>query len=211
MQPPIKLVIVAADPLVRSSLAQLVDDETGCEVVYSTDPINLLTADLSDVYKQAGANLILWDMGWESGNLESLDFLDLDLPVVSLVADLNQAIESWNAGAKAILSREIGADELLAAVQAAVRGLLVFDPSQTSSLLPVPPRVPGDLLSTPTARELEVLQLLAEGLTNRAIANALDISEHTVKFHVNAILSKFEAQSRTEAVVTATRLGFIVL
>jgi DNA-binding NarL/FixJ family response regulator len=56
-----------------------------------------------------------------------------------------------------------------------------------------------------------VLQLLAEGLTNRAIANALGISEHTVKFHVNALLAKFDAQSRTQAVVTATRLGFIVL
>jgi DNA-binding NarL/FixJ family response regulator len=58
---------------------------------------------------------------------------------------------------------------------------------------------------------LEVLQLLAEGLANKAIAHRLDISDHTVKFHVNAILSKFGAQSRTEAVVRATRLGLILL
>jgi two-component system nitrate/nitrite response regulator NarL len=58
---------------------------------------------------------------------------------------------------------------------------------------------------------LDVLRLLAEGLSNRAIALHLDISEHTVKFHLNAILDKLAAQSRTEAVVTAIRLGLIAV
>jgi DNA-binding NarL/FixJ family response regulator len=62
-----------------------------------------------------------------------------------------------------------------------------------------------------TPREQEVLQLLAEGLPNKTIADRLYISEHTVKFHVNAILSKLGAQSRTEAVVRATRLGLLLL
>ena len=62
-----------------------------------------------------------------------------------------------------------------------------------------------------TPREREVLQLLAEGLANKAIAQRLAISEHTVKFHVNAIMSKLGAQSRTAAVVQATRLGLIML
>jgi DNA-binding NarL/FixJ family response regulator len=62
-----------------------------------------------------------------------------------------------------------------------------------------------------TPREQEVLQLLAEGLPNKTIADSLHISEHTVKFHVNAILSKLGAQSRTEAVVRATRLGLLLL
>jgi two-component system, NarL family, nitrate/nitrite response regulator NarL len=56
-----------------------------------------------------------------------------------------------------------------------------------------------------------VLQLLAEGLPNKTIARQLSISEHTVKFHLNAIMSKLGAQSRTEAVVRATRLGLIIL
>jgi DNA-binding NarL/FixJ family response regulator len=62
-----------------------------------------------------------------------------------------------------------------------------------------------------TPREQEVIQLLAEGLPNKTIADRLHISEHTVKFHVNAILSKLGAQSRTEAVVRATRLGLLLL
>jgi DNA-binding NarL/FixJ family response regulator len=56
---------------------------------------------------------------------------------------------------------------------------------------------------------MEVLALLAEGLANRAIAQRLGISEHTVKFHLNAILGKLGAQSRTEAVVLAIRLGLL--
>jgi len=67
---------------------------------------------------------------------------------------------------------------------------------------------PGESL---TSRELEVLQYLAEGLPNKAIALKLGISEHTIKFHVNAILGKLGAQSRTEAVVRASRLGLIIL
>jgi DNA-binding NarL/FixJ family response regulator len=62
-----------------------------------------------------------------------------------------------------------------------------------------------------TAREREVLQLMAQGMANKSIARELAISEHTVKFHVNAILSKFGAQSRTEAVVIASRAGLVLL
>ena len=62
-----------------------------------------------------------------------------------------------------------------------------------------------------TPREMDVLKRLAEGLSNRAIAQELNISEHTVKFHVTSIMGKLEAQSRTDAVVRATRLGLIFL
>jgi DNA-binding CsgD family transcriptional regulator len=62
-----------------------------------------------------------------------------------------------------------------------------------------------------TPREREVLALLAEGLSNKAIADRLAISEHTAKFHVNAVLAKLGVQRRTEAVVRAARLGLVTL
>ena len=65
----------------------------------------------------------------------------------------------------------------------------------------------GDL----TPREQEVLRLLADGLPNKSIAERLTVSEHTVKFHVASILGKLGAQSRTEAVVLATRSGLLPL
>ncbi|MCS7070294.1 MAG: response regulator transcription factor [Anaerolinea sp.] len=100
-----------------------------------------------------------------------------------------------------------------AAVEAAIQGLFTLDSIAVEALISTTlPAVTGE--RTPdalTPREIEVLRLIAEGLPNKQIAIKLSISEHTVKFHVNAILTKLGAQSRTEAVVRATRLGWIAL
>ena len=89
-------------------------------------------------------------------------------------------------------------------------GLHVFSPALAGALREnAADVVPAAVDLTP--RESQVLGLLAEGLTNKAIAQRLSISDHTVKFHVNAILGKLNAQSRTDAVVRATRQGLISL
>lgn len=62
-----------------------------------------------------------------------------------------------------------------------------------------------------TPREAEVLGLLAEGLSNKLIADRLKVSDHTAKFHVNSILNKLGAETRTEAVVLAARRGLLML
>jgi len=94
---------------------------------------------------------------------------------------------------------------------AAAHGLVVLDPSLVNPVLEARDPSSASLVEELTPRELEVLGLLAEGLPNKAIARRLGISDHTVKFHVNAVLGKLGAQSRTEAVVRATRLGLILL
>jgi DNA-binding NarL/FixJ family response regulator len=68
-----------------------------------------------------------------------------------------------------------------------------------------------ELIEELTARESEVLQLLAQGLANKQIALALGISEHTVKFHISSIYAKLGVTNRTEAVTQGARLGLIVL
>ena len=93
----------------------------------------------------------------------------------------------------------------------ALGGLTVLEPALADTISPHRTRTVTPPTGHLTPRELQVLQLLAEGLANKAIAHQLDISEHTVKFHVNSILSKLNAQSRTEAVMQATRLGLIPL
>jgi two-component system, NarL family, nitrate/nitrite response regulator NarL len=110
-----------------------------------------------------------------------------------------------------VLSREIDGERLRAAVHAAASGLVVLDESTARGLAASrsPPLAPlEDVL---TARELEVLELVAEGLSNKLVAARLGISEHTAKFHVNAILAKLGVQTRTEAVVRAARLGLVSL
>ena len=93
-----------------------------------------------------------------------------------------------------------------AAVNALANGLNVQDAAQ-----PPPSRTRAELTEPLTPRELEVLELLAKGLANREIAQALGISSHTAKFHVAQILEKAGAATRTEAVRQALRLGLIGL
>ncbi len=111
------------------------------------------------------------------------------------------------------ISRESTGEELAAAIRAVAAGLVVLDPGFAAILHEEPhdsdDRVNGEALLTP--RELDVLRWLALGLPNKAIALQLGISEHTVKFHVGSVLSKLDARSRTEAVMTAARLGLLTL
>jgi DNA-binding NarL/FixJ family response regulator len=124
--------------------------------------------------------------------------------------------ELWAAGVRGLLWRNATAEQMVAAAQAINQGLAVLDTGLVDRLMPDEETLMAaaglEALSEPlTPREHEVLQLLAEGLTNKAIAQQLAVSEHTVKFHVTAIMSKLDAQSRTEAVVRATRLGLFIL
>ena len=99
---------------------------------------------------------------------------------------------------------------LAAALRALGSDLLVFDDALLPPLLR-PRSAPQTQPEPLTPREIEVVQLLAQGLSNRRIAERLGISEHTAKFHVNSIVGKLGAQTRTDAAVRAARLGLVLL
>ena len=203
-----RVLIVAEDPLARAGLATLLADQPGCAVVgqeAGTDALARTEMDAADV--------VVMDMGWDpSRTLEREDGLrELGIPVVALVPDASSASEVWALGVAGLLLRDEDGAGLIAAVSAVCNGMIVVDPELASSLMPAASHATSPPAQPLTPRELGVLQLLAEGLPNKAIAHRLDISEHTVKFHVNSILSKLDAQSRTEAVVHATRQGLILL
>ncbi len=107
------------------------------------------------------------------------------------------------------------ADELQAAVAAVAHGLIVMPQVLGENLLSNPPTAVADDNEPPgeplTAREREVLELLSQGLSNKLIARALEISEHTVKFHVSSIYAKLGVASRTEAINRGARRGLITL
>jgi len=209
----LRLLVIAADPLARAGLVTLLDERPELEIAGQVSGGESL-ADELPVFQP---DVLLIDLGWDpEEGLNTLETLALDaeddeLGVVALAPDEDSATAAWSAGARGLLSRTTPAERLIVAIQAVAQGLAVVEPQ----LLPF--GWPGGSSSEPvlaealTTRELEVLQLLAEGLANKAIALRLDISEHTVKFHVNAIMSKLGAQSRTAAVVRATRLGLIML
>ena len=119
------------------------------------------------------------------------------------------------------LPRDAGQDVIIAALDAVGSGLVVLDRRLAREFLTnrQPATVAASLQYSAepgvtenlTARELEVLQLLAEGLPNKLIAQRLRITEHTAKFHVSSIMLKLGAASRTEAVTLAARRGLLLL
>ncbi len=120
--------------------------------------------------------------------------------------------EALRSGVRAVLRRDASAPEILAAVEAAAAGLAAIDPQELEGLLPAAALAQGSLESPSlTARELEVLAMMAEGAANKTIAWKLSISEHTVKFHVASVLTKLNASTRTEAVTIGIRRGLVLL
>jgi DNA-binding CsgD family transcriptional regulator len=101
-----------------------------------------------------------------------------------------------------VLSRDAGADQIDAAIRAVSAGLIVRLPDAMDAGFGAMRETDGHALLTP--RELEVLATLAEGMTNKAIGRRLNISLHTVKFHVESLFRKLGARTRTEAVAKAS-------
>ena len=208
----IRVLIVADDPLIRAGLTGLLADVMTCEVVGQMNSQHVLAElEESDLHLER-PQVIVWDAGWELPDFVP-EWQEIECPVIALLPETEDVGKVWASGVIGILSREVDAERLAAALQTAVTGLIVLDETVAQAMLPgqedlLFPDTAVDLL---TEREQEVLQLVAEGLTNKAIAGELQISDHTVKFHVNSIMTKLGAQSRTEAVVQATRLGLLLL
>jgi DNA-binding NarL/FixJ family response regulator len=140
--------------------------------------------------------------------------------------------EGLRAGAVGYLLKDVASDKLVEAIRAAARGETFLQPSVAAKVVaefnrlsnpaahpaPKPPSKPGATQGRPqgrplveplSERELEILRLVATGASNREIANALFISEGTVKNHLTSILGKLEARDRTQAVIKARDLGLV--
>jgi two-component system nitrate/nitrite response regulator NarL len=123
-----------------------------------------------------------------------------------VLSDERSAHDALRSGARAFLPRDAGAEQIIAAIHAVAAGLVAFPADEQAAFQ----AFPSEQIAEPlTPRELEVLEMLAEGLTNKIIAHHLAISEHTAKFHVNSILAKLNAGTRTEAVMRGIRLGLV--
>jgi NarL family two-component system response regulator YdfI len=134
-------------------------------------------------------------------------------PVVLLVEAPRTAwtAAARRAGVRAVLDEGAGREELAAAVAGATAGLITLHPDVFGGG-PLPTTLlEADAERALTSRELEILESLAEGMTNQAIARRLHISTYTVKFHVASVLAKLHAGSRTEAVTLGLRRGLISL
>lgn len=168
---------------------------------------------LEDDLNAYSPDIVVWDLGWAAeAGLARLSEVDWsDLPLVILLPDADTAGAAWGAGARGLLPRQVTPERLAMALATVVEGMAVVDLEMLSRLLPQEAGSPTALVEPLTAREMDVLRLISEGLPNKSIAVRLEISEFTVKFHVNAILGKLGAQSRTDAAMRAARMGLIPL
>ena len=183
---------MARDPLVRSGLAAVLSAYPG-----------LVLKDARPSADGAEADVVVW-VAPEAGHTAG------GAPVLALVDAAQDARQALRGGARGALSRAAAADSIAPAALAVAAGHWVLDATFISALLHVgEPLGAAPTLLSP--REQEVLSLLSEGLSNRDVAQRLGISHHTAKFHVNAILDKLGATTRTEAVVLAARSGILSL
>jgi DNA-binding NarL/FixJ family response regulator len=200
--------LIAASARERERLGELLED-AGAEVVGSTASADGATEELLET-----ADVLVVEMNDEPLEeiLESVQEFARDGHVVLLTAQQRSpawANQALRAGVRAILPRDSNAPSLRAALEALAQDLLVL--SSGDYRLQQRAASDGvDLVEPLTGREREVLEMLAQGRGNKEIAAKLNISEHTVKFHVASILGKLGAGTRTEAVSIALRRGLIL-
>ena len=206
--PDLRVLVVAGDLLARAGLAANLAHHPGLTVVGQID----LDPELENSLEAYKPDALVWDLGWDmDSSLELLAGLPPESPpVLALLPDSSRASDAWAAGARGLMLRHADPVRIYSGLRSMQQGLAVMDPDLAASapVLRNPPPGYGQIL---TPREMQALRLLAEGLPNKTIADRLGISENTVKFHINSILSKLGARSRTEAVALAVRAGLILL
>jgi len=201
----IRILIVDDHPVVRAGLSSMLATQPGIDVAGSAssgeEALDMVRRDMPDVV-----------------------LLDLRMPGMSGI-DTLLALKAMKAPARVIILTSFEMDEnIYRAVQAGALGYLLKDTSQSQMLEAIntvhsgrryiPSQIAARLAermmrSNLTAREVEILEMLAKGLTNKQIGTALSISDNTVRNHVNSIMEKMEVSDRTEAVAVAIQQGIL--
>ena len=201
----IRVTIVSPNSALRIGLRELLSRQPDIKVVGETVDLESVNETETEVVVLASVSSARW---LESKSTFAVLFLTDDMESLRGVLDSN--VRTWG-----VLSVDATEDELVAAVRAVGEGLWVGAPSLVQSLIRLSGRresTSDDPLVEPlTAREMEVIQLMAQGLANKQIALSLGISEHTVKFHLSSLYAKLGISSRTEAVKRGIELGLISL
>jgi len=203
--PSTRILVVDDHPVVRFGLAAIVNAQADLVVVAQAGT----GAEAVALFRQHQPDITLMDLRLPGmSGVEAIRAIRLEFPASRFIVlttyegdeDIHNALE---AGAQAYLLKGMSQDELLKAIRA-VRAGLKFIPARVSKTLQTRP--PKSELS---AREQQVLELIVKGQSNKEIANALGITEGTVKWHVNIILSLLNVTDRTQAALAALQRGIV--
>lgn len=211
----IRVFIAAPSTLARGALETLIA-RRDVKVVGSAENLESFL----EQFTEFEAGVLLVDASGESlaATIELLRSSEIASEIAVIVlADWTpreSVAQALRAGVRAALPLNVSSGQLFAALQAATEGLVVVHPQEVNDILPVAAPLsqpPAELAEPLTRREREVLRMLAGGLANKEIAARLNISDHTVKFHVASVLGKLGAATRTEAVALGIRRGLVLL
>lgn len=207
----LRIAIASSIPAMRVGLTALIGESGPGRVVVVGAVETALAA--AEWVRAAAVDAVVYDLALESGgDAAGLAQLRRAAPRVSILALCEgptdpRILAAIQAGARGCISRAATGADLLEALEDVAAGMPVLPPDSTATLLnQLRGDAPAGALSP---REVEVLRGVAAGLTNKAIALKLGISEHTVKFHLGGAMTKLGASSRAEAVATALRQGWL--
>lgn len=216
MSEPIRLLLADDQALFRESLGMLLAAQPGLEVVGEA-PNGAVALERTAALRP---HVVLMDLrmpvldGVSATRQLRAAFPDVQVIALTTFDDDADVFAALGAGAIGYLLKDVSGETLVAAVRAAARGEAFLQPAITTRVVHElnrrASRPPAQPLAEPlSAREREILQLLAAGATNREIAQALVLAEGTVKNHLTSILGKLGARDRAQAVLLARDYGLI--
>jgi DNA-binding NarL/FixJ family response regulator len=218
-----RILIVDDHALFRVGIANILGREPDFEVVGEADD----SRSAIDRAIETSPNVILMDLSLPSpGGIETTQRIKRELPSTSIIVlavseDEDALFDAIKAGAAAFILKDVGPDDLVTIIRRVVSGeYLINDkvfakPSVASRVLKefrelaVYGQEAAPIFAPLSPREVEILDNIAQGMTNKQVAYALSISEQTVKNHMSSILRKLSVNDRTQAVVYAMRQGWI--
>jgi two-component system NarL family response regulator len=199
----IRVLVVDDHPVVRQGLIGILEEASDIVIVGQGRNGHEAIA----VFQQQQPDVTLMDLRMpEMEGVPAITVICNEFPnariIVLTTYDTDEEIyRGLRAGAKGYLLKDSEPEELLTAIRTVNRGQQYIPPNVAAKLVQ---RMTGPELSD---RELEVLQLIGQGMSNQEISTALNISESTVKTHVNRILSKLDVKDRTQAAILALKRG----
>ncbi len=204
-RPPVRVLIVDDHPVVRAGLATLLRKEVGLKVTGSAHS----GEEALEILKSSPVDVMLLDIRMPS--ISGIDLLNLlknteNPPLVLILSSYEYEEEIYRAvkaGARGYLSKNASRAEIVGAIEAVIRGGKYF-PENIAALI-----AEREERSSLSPREIEILEMVSKGLTNKEIARVLEISQYTVRNHINHISAKLDVGDRTEAATLALQQGII--
>ena len=216
MPDPIRVLLVDDQRLMRDGLRTLLELEPDIDVVGEAGN----GQEAVQLYVDLRPTVVLMDIrmpimnGVEATARLCHDWPDANIIILTTFDDDTSLFEGLRSGAKGYLLKDVSGDELATAVRAVAGGNTLLGSSVAQRVLaqfaePTPPPIAAGLPDPLSERELEILRLIAQGMSNSEIAARLFLAEGTVKNYVSNILQKTSTRDRTQAVLRAQSLGLL--